>query len=229
MLPWLWFKYRVVKVPVRIVVDISLAGKRVYSNHSSILQQTPRGNRAAGDRQYLMARLSALLEFDLAQGNSEGFGDEFEQSLVGAALDGRGSQADLQGLPVQSGNFGAFRAGLDMQGQGENVAVAAIPCAHNRLFAASSSPPSGTIRRSWQMMNRISTERSTLPTGGMRRRNGCRNGRLTAPSMGASGVCGLTQDRMASASSVAINKYMLIINSLTAVQASRPANGKVAN
>ena len=52
------------------------------------------------------------------------------------------------------------------------------------------------------MRNSTSTERSTLPTGGMRLRKGCRKGRLTAVSIGASGVCGLTQDKIASAKRV---------------------------
>src|SRR5512146_1156650 len=145
MLPWLWLKYRVVKVPVRIVVDISPAGKRGCTNRLSNLQQALRRDPAAGDRHHLVARLPALLEFDLAQGNVEGFGDEFEQRFVGPAFDGRGGEADLQRFSVQSRRFGAFRTGLDVQRQGENVAVAAIPLAHNNLATACSSPPIGTM------------------------------------------------------------------------------------
>lgn len=73
---------------------------------------------APRNRNDLMARLSALLEFDLTQGDAKGFGDEFQQRFVGTAFDGRSGEAYLQGIPMQSGHLTAFRAGLHMQGQG---------------------------------------------------------------------------------------------------------------
>jgi hypothetical protein len=56
---------------------------------------------------------------DIALGQAKGFGEEFDQLVIGGAVDRRGLDGDFQGAVVDFEDFGAAGAGREQDVEGE--------------------------------------------------------------------------------------------------------------
>src|SRR5688572_23445932 len=106
-------------------------------------------------------------------------GQEFDQGVIGLAVDRRRREPDLHPIPMLSRKFGARSTGLDVQVEDQTLAAAARRC------------PTKMIR-TCSRIRRISGEMSNWPRSGTKRRIGRRNGRVRASNTGANGVYGFT-------------------------------------
>src|SRR6185503_8886993 len=97
--------------------------------------------------------------------------EEFDQRGVGPAFLRRRREADLEALAVLPGELAPLRPRLDVQVQDD---------LHQRLAR--------TMRTIWMRTSNTSGVRSTLPSGGMKRRSGRRKGAVIALNTGAIGA-----------------------------------------
>src|SRR5438552_916385 len=86
------------------------------------------------DFQTFLAGLRSAGNGDVAPGYAQRIGDEFDQGLVGPVLQGGRGDADLQGFAVNAGHFGAPRAGLGVDANGNaTVRIPAVPLRHRAV------------------------------------------------------------------------------------------------
>ena len=136
------------------------------------------------DHDALLPRLEARLDAHAALGDLEVVRQELDQRFVRLAVDRPRREPHLDALAVLSGKLGARGARLNVKMQNQAVAIAR-------------TAPSSSISRTQRIRSRTSGVRSTRPTGGMKRRSGRRNGRVTALNTGIAGASGFTQENSA--------------------------------
>src|SRR5689334_17104605 len=101
-------------------------------------------------------------------------GEEIDQRLVRLAVDRRSGEAHLRAPAMHPRELGPLSARLHVQVEDD--------AAHPSDAASGSSPRSITITTICSSTMRTSGVRSKPPTGGIRRRNGRRNGAVMASS-----------------------------------------------
>src|SRR5271168_2596705 len=74
------------------------------------------GGGAAGDAEQFAAGGGAGDQGDAGFGEAEDVGEEGDEGLVGAAVDRRGSEGDLQSAGMEAGDGVAAGSGLDADG-----------------------------------------------------------------------------------------------------------------
>lgn len=143
------------------------------------------------DTQLLAAGGVATDQGDLTAANIEGLGKKADQVGIGLALDGRGGNADLQGVAVGADYLVPAGARLQADREQQVRALPAIPthyCANGPAPVRASSSGITSMRMTCRPRSATSGDRSKPLMGGSNRRTGRSTGSVRLNSTEVTGL-----------------------------------------